>query len=442
VTEVVPEFDKPVLGYRVFRVVVAKDQPGEVRNILGELAPYPQRISKPFVLAYRASSTTVENESDPHLWRNAVKRASCVPGIKSGTDELIKVEPHTTSPAEACECGIYAFHDLGYAASLAHRGRAQDFGPRQQALVVGAVLGRGGVLLHNFGWRAEEARIIGLADWGSPLTRAAAKLAGQRLGVKVVPIDELRTLAESWGQTFSASDFRVERVEEEIYQRESYDVDPPQRRIRVDRLDGRRPVGFKAFRLIEPNLLQSRLAKYDDRLCPYPEQAIPEIKAYLSRMPIQLVSLFPNYGDLLTGSSHPAAFWHDKEKLAECVVDPSHVAPALDCECGISAVGDLTIAKRIARTVFEEHGASEYVSTRDLPTVIGVVAGYGDVVTCGEDWRAQSADLLALAVNRGTENKTTALALAQVARRLQVPVVSLARLRDIGRSKGAFLESA
>lgn len=91
-----------------------------------------------------------------------------------------------TRPDAACQCGLYAWFTLADLAT----GRAGE--------VFGAVVAWGHIILHGAeGFRAEHVRIVALSPKSqqSPLPRVAA----ERLGVPLVPLNRLEEVGREFG---------------------------------------------------------------------------------------------------------------------------------------------------------------------------------------------------------------------------------------------------
>lgn len=85
------------------------------------------------------------------LWEPGTNRAACWRGGKH------------PAPQTYCTCGLHAYHDL--AAPVRHTNsfaRHWMPGDRDEAVMIGAVAGRGRIEAHWSGWRAAEGQILGL----------------------------------------------------------------------------------------------------------------------------------------------------------------------------------------------------------------------------------------------------------------------------------------
>jgi hypothetical protein len=153
---VAPDLIAPVVGFRKWRVVGG-------------------HLTSPYI---------------PLRWDRAVAHARCYPANRSllfGRGWLD--EPHR-APHPSCKCGIYAWHRLPAAGPVPDPGRA--FG-------VVALWGR--LEVHGDGIRAEHAaiRALGLGDGLGPAYRATMEEIAARLGVELVPEDELPFAARRYG---------------------------------------------------------------------------------------------------------------------------------------------------------------------------------------------------------------------------------------------------
>jgi hypothetical protein len=114
------------------------------------------------------------------------------------------------APGPACQCGLYAYRDLG---ELLHNLAP---GPAiAQQLILACVAGRGIVRIHERGWRAQYARIVALCDelpalvigqQGGKLVvghelirRESARSLGKTYRVPVVPLSELLEVMRAFG---------------------------------------------------------------------------------------------------------------------------------------------------------------------------------------------------------------------------------------------------
>jgi hypothetical protein len=72
--------------------------------------------------------------------------------------------------------------------------------------VVGAVLGSGDVLVHEDGWRAERARIIGFRDDVDPKYLPALQRIASKFDVPILSAERLESLALSNGSRLEKGD--------------------------------------------------------------------------------------------------------------------------------------------------------------------------------------------------------------------------------------------
>jgi hypothetical protein len=116
------------------------------------------------------------------LWENAVKSAVC-------SDPLppeIRWESHVPH-GKPHDCGLYASHDLDPAIG-------ED--------VVGAVLGRGHLIIHEKAWRTQQMELIALCPRlsGDPKQVEAADALGAILNLPVMSTVQLEDYARHFGQ--------------------------------------------------------------------------------------------------------------------------------------------------------------------------------------------------------------------------------------------------
>lgn len=125
------------------------------------------------------------------VWRGGAEvRAECV----RGSDHR--------APSAACECGLYGWHSFK---ALMHDHQATR--PVTSPFVLGAVVARGRMEIHQRGFRAEYMRPVLFTNLPGEQERARqegridvwrlAKLLG---GIRVVGPDEIETVAQEYGQ--------------------------------------------------------------------------------------------------------------------------------------------------------------------------------------------------------------------------------------------------
>jgi hypothetical protein len=160
--QLVTKFTSPIVGFRSWVINVPSLW---VANAL--LDGEPQLLG----LAWLAWSEFFE-------WRDAEKVAECATHLHR-------------APSFACDCGVYA----------SRYGRPEPRLPIPALMpraghVDGVVLGSGDVLVHEDGWRAETARIIGFrGDNVNPRVLPALRHIAQKFEVPILPIDRLLKLA-------------------------------------------------------------------------------------------------------------------------------------------------------------------------------------------------------------------------------------------------------
>jgi len=104
-----------------------------------------------------------------HVWTRGWNRATC-PRVDRGVPT-----PGHQAPAEGCSCGFYAVKDLVQISPLLQM-RASD----RPRVVMGIVELAGTIIEHDFGYRAERARITGIisrAKQDEEAVRAASEYA-------------------------------------------------------------------------------------------------------------------------------------------------------------------------------------------------------------------------------------------------------------------------
>ncbi|MDQ3630230.1 MAG: hypothetical protein M3417_02920 [Actinomycetota bacterium] len=155
-SDAVPTYSKPVVGYRVWRV-----------DADGRLWP-------------RAVGALARLRAQP--WRPGDNLAECL---------LVHVgkAPHD-APRNDCDCGFYGWHEV---VSIPRR--------LPDDLVAGAISGWGDLEVHEDGFRAERARVLALGMPEKPggIAPAGARAATVRYGVPLVPIAELAAAAAPFG---------------------------------------------------------------------------------------------------------------------------------------------------------------------------------------------------------------------------------------------------
>jgi hypothetical protein len=126
----------------------------------------------------------------PCRWEGRVMHATCYPAnriLERGRGWL--AEPHT-SPHPDCRCGIYAYHRPGTQAY---------FG--EWEWTEGIVTAWGRIEAHATGLRAQHARVeaLGLPPANEPSRRRSVQAVADRLGVPLVPRDDLAAAASAYG---------------------------------------------------------------------------------------------------------------------------------------------------------------------------------------------------------------------------------------------------
>jgi hypothetical protein len=179
----------PILGFRTWRLHV----PSLIRD--GELFDAEPRLYGPH---------NYLEDLDAYEWTDATKVAECTRFVHS-------------SPALRCKCGVYALHK--FAEPIDKRGAPHY---SIQSPVRGVVVGRGNVLVHNDGWRAEIASIVGFdGDCVDDRFMPALRELARKFDVPVLPTSRLLELAMKKGRVMPKS----ELPEEEEQEIEEFDCD-------------------------------------------------------------------------------------------------------------------------------------------------------------------------------------------------------------------------
>ena len=118
-------------------------------------------------------------------WEGPVLEAQCQPPIRAPRVR----EPHE-APHPSCTCGVYALHTPYWM-----------HGPPRGAWAVVAMWGR--VEVHRLGMRSQFARVCALGMPSGPGT-SAFEFVAERLGIDLVPRDELEAAASDYGRPVDA----------------------------------------------------------------------------------------------------------------------------------------------------------------------------------------------------------------------------------------------
>ena len=117
-------------------------------------------------------------------WPEAHQIAVC-----KATSTFPKHSPEDTPKAE-CTCGIYAFRSF-WLAECCTQGTwgLHAVNGWKSAMFAVLVNGYGKMILHETGWRAAEAEVVGICTlWGEPLNRDALSLATSAACYYQVPL--------------------------------------------------------------------------------------------------------------------------------------------------------------------------------------------------------------------------------------------------------------
>jgi hypothetical protein len=145
------------------------------------------------VVAFRAWRVVDDALLSPYIpcrWDGPVMHAECYPANRAllfGRGWL--AEPHDP-PHRDCRCGIYAYH---------RPGTQTYFG--EWEWTEGIVTAWGRIEAHATGLRAQHARVeaLGLPPSNEPTRRRSVQTIAERLGVRLVPRDDLAEAAVDHG---------------------------------------------------------------------------------------------------------------------------------------------------------------------------------------------------------------------------------------------------
>jgi hypothetical protein len=145
------------------------------------------------VVAFRSWRLAGERLMSPFIpcrWQERVMHATCFDANRVLTRGVGWLERPHRSPAEGCQCGIYAYHSPG---------PRSWFGEAHWC--EGVVSAWGHLVVHPDGFRTEYARVEALAVPERRLRFGATDVrrAAAKLGVPVVAHDELESLAAHLG---------------------------------------------------------------------------------------------------------------------------------------------------------------------------------------------------------------------------------------------------
>jgi hypothetical protein len=145
------------------------------------------------VVAFRSWRLAGDRLMSPFIpcrWEGRLMHATCFDANRTLTRGVGWLEEPHTSPDEACQCGIYAYHTPG---------PRSWFG--EAYWCEGVVSAWGRVVVHPDGFRAQHARVEALAvsDGLAPSGAAHVQRAAAALGVPVVAQDDLEDFAAQMG---------------------------------------------------------------------------------------------------------------------------------------------------------------------------------------------------------------------------------------------------
>jgi hypothetical protein len=133
--------DGPIIGFRCWRVEASSAVPGQIVQLDKNQPEYQVN------LAVLRSLHVNRNEAPSVSWASPQVLFGCLRG-------------HAV-PNEQHHCGIYAYNQLYDAVWEMERESEAD---PTTSIVIGLISGHGDVLVHDKGWRAEEAHLLAFAD--------------------------------------------------------------------------------------------------------------------------------------------------------------------------------------------------------------------------------------------------------------------------------------
>jgi hypothetical protein len=145
------------------------------------------------VIAFRSWRLAGERLMSPFIpcrWQDRVMHATCFDANRALTQGAGWLDEPHSSPHEACQCGIYAYHTPG---------PRSWFGEAHWCEGVVSAWGR--IVVHADGFRAEHARVEALAvpDRVQRFSAVHVHRAAARLDVPLVAHDQLEDFAARMG---------------------------------------------------------------------------------------------------------------------------------------------------------------------------------------------------------------------------------------------------
>jgi len=107
----------------------------------------------------------------------------------SAVSPIFSDDPVLIHPSHLCRCGFYAFYDENNPELVSYHGA-------WHARVLAVIVGTGRIVLHQTGWRAQRAEIVGVVATGDALIDNVIR------SVYDVPLCQplgMRSLAEKYG---------------------------------------------------------------------------------------------------------------------------------------------------------------------------------------------------------------------------------------------------
>lgn len=101
-------------------------------------------------------------------------------------------DPILVHPATLCRCGFHAFYDVNHPELVAYHA----VWVKLSGIVLGVVVGSGRVVLHQTGWRAQKAELVGIVATGDTLIDNVIR---NHYDVALCRKEDLLPLAEKYG---------------------------------------------------------------------------------------------------------------------------------------------------------------------------------------------------------------------------------------------------
>lgn len=101
-------------------------------------------------------------------------------------------DPVLVHPSTLCRCGFHAFYDVNHPELLAYH----SMWVKITGIVMAVIVGNGRVVLHQTGWRAQKAEIVGVVTTGDQLLDNVIR---SHYDVPLCRKEAVTTLAEKFG---------------------------------------------------------------------------------------------------------------------------------------------------------------------------------------------------------------------------------------------------